>query len=88
MTEHWVDHGPLDPLDPIIGVEVPMNVTVSMDSRYSVAWVKAIKISAPVLLRLIGQDRTERLAYWGALRLTRIRFDNERWHFLRPEEAA
>ena len=72
-----------DPYDPMVGIRAPLQVTVSADTRWSVLWVKAMRLAAYV----VGPERAIRAAQWGATRLIRVRFGNERWHWLRPEET-
>lgn len=59
-----------------------MTVHLTVDTRWSTLWVKAM----PPLAYVLGQDRTLRLARWGALRLIRYRFDNGRWRWMRPQD--
>ena len=83
MTEMFIPAREPDPFQPMVGIKATINVTVSANTRYSVAWVKAMRWAAYV----IGPQRAIAAARWGALHLIRVRFDNGPWRWLRSEDT-
>ncbi len=82
MTMHDVPARTLDPYDPMFGIRAPMQVSISVNTRWSVLWVNAMKA-----LGTVFGDRMIRPARWGALRLVRVRFDDGPWRWLRLDDT-
>ena len=83
MSETFVQAREPDPFDPMIGITAPMQVSISVNSRYSTAWVRAMRLAAYI----IGPTRAIAAARWGALHFIRVRFDDGPWRWLRPEDT-
>lgn len=54
-----------------------MTVTVSVNPRWAIAWLRMLRLFA-----FLGERRVMPLARWGAIRLTRIKFDDGPWRFM------